>query len=119
MGSGLNYEPFYEDDFPSTTLKQITMENDLSYTKFRRDQFKIYKDLLGHEDEETHLEVSFQDIEYEFIVHGMKKSKLIKFNSLPLIPKVGENIDFSFFQSYMGTTLFHVASVLHIFEDQK
>lgn len=92
----LSRDFYYKDDVPVPTLKELCSETGLTYGKAKKLIEQIYFDLVLAE-EGLRPVFSFKRQRFEFLLHGRGK-KYLNFttDSLPILPRVGENISIVF-----------------------
>lgn len=112
----LNYPENEDCHIPS--LKEIATVLDIKYDHVRKEIGMIYHDLNFDFDQPT-IPFEFNRVLYEFSVKGIQNVIWMEVTSLPVIPRVGENIDLPFFKAYLGTTSFYVESIQHDFRDNQ
>ncbi|MDQ3396041.1 MAG: hypothetical protein M3512_18300 [Bacteroidota bacterium] len=87
----------------------------LSYTKVRKYLTEIYHDLILIEDT---IAFRFPKVIYSFNISGHHDSFIsFETQSLPVVPRVGENITIPYFKAHLHTDYFHVESIGHTFRD--
>ncbi|RIJ42669.1 hypothetical protein D1627_02095 [Pontibacter oryzae] len=108
---------YYSKSVPLPSIKELAKALGLNYAELRRQILEVYDDLgLGDEVVPT---FSFPKVRYTFMLRGMTKDKYLylEVDQLPVMPRVGENINLPFFSAYMRTTQFYVENVEHEFTD--
>jgi hypothetical protein len=89
--------------------------SELSYTKVRKYLTEIYHDLILIEDT---IAFRFPKVIYSFNISGHHDSFIsFETNSLPVLPRVGDNITIPYFKSRLHTESFYVESIRHTFRD--
>lgn len=112
----LNYPEVERCHVPS--LKEIATDLDIKYDHVRKGVAMIYHDLNLNFDQPT-IPFELNQVLYEFTVKGFRNAIWMQVTSLPVIPRVGENIDLPFFRAHLDTTSFYVESVQHVFRDNQ
>lgn len=112
----LNYPETEECHVPS--LKVIATDLDIKYDHVRKEIAMIYHD-LNLNFEQPSIPFEFNQILYEFTLKGYRNAIGIQVTHLPVLPRVGENIEFPFFKAYLDTRSFYVESIHHEFRDNK
>jgi hypothetical protein len=107
---------FYDEDLHIPSVKELAQLSGLAYDKVRKQVRDIYTDLVLHESAKT---FDVVDLEYWFYVKGYKNRLSFTVNTLPVIPRVGEQIRMPYFKAYLDTDYFFVEEVWHKMEDQK
>lgn len=108
---------YWDDDSSFPTLKEVSSETGLSNSKLKRFVKLIFDDLILGKDEGV--EIIMNKIEYMFWMTYFDKSHVFIVKDLPVVPRVGEEVDLPFFKNTVGTTSFYVESVKHEFQDAK
>lgn len=114
---------YYFDEYEHLpTLKELSADTGIKYNKVRKQIREIYDDLLFGYDKESSQgsPFIFKEITYSFSVKGFSRSHIyFEVTQLPVVPRVGEEIQLPFFQAYLNTSRFHVESICHWFNNQK
>ncbi len=108
---------YYDEDLSMPTLKELSNQTGITYQKVRNQLFLIYQDLVLADDKIAPLE--FKEVEYLLSIYGRKNSLVHPVKSLPLMPRVGDNITIPYFTAYLNTHTFYVESISHEMTDQK
>lgn len=111
----LNLNYFRDDVYTPISLKEIQKVTGLKYPIVRKYLHQIYQDLLKHE--ENHLDFSVQKVQYNFIMYYFNNEACLTVNHLPVVPRVGEQVEIPFFKAKVGRTTFFVKSIDHLFLD--
>lgn len=107
---------YYDETIPLPSLKTLAGLTGLKYDLVRRQLKQIYEDLLpSYENQKL---FQFQNVKYEFYIKGQNNSLFLDADSLPVVPRVGENIIVPFFKAYLGTDNFHVIEIQHTLFDK-
>lgn len=112
----LNYPEIENCHVPS--LKEIATDLDIKYDHIRKGIAMIYHDLNLNSDQPT-IPFEFNRLLYQFKVKGYRNSIWMEATTVPVTPRVGDNIDLPFFKAYLATTSFYVESVQHEFRDNQ
>jgi hypothetical protein len=111
----LSSKDYYEDeDLAYPTLKEIEAKTGLKTHQIRKQLKEIYEQLFDRE-----YTFDFNQVEIYFYVEYFKRYASVKCSNLTYLPKVGENIVFSFLKAKVGTNYFYVEDIQHHFEDKK
>ena len=70
-------------------------------------------------DEEKGEGMSFKQVEYQLYLYGRNREKMVRVDYLPVIPRIGEDMYFPFYQEYLKTSNFYVDDIIHYFEGNK
>ena len=105
----------YDDTQHLPSLKELSAQTELKYDLVRRQLRQIYKDLLP--DVEKAMPFHFIKVLYTFHLKGWTRSIWFDADTLPVVPRVGENINVPFFKAYVGTDYFYVAEINHTLQD--
>jgi len=126
LGKEKNYEQFlkyvlklnyYKDGvYTPISIKEIQHETGLKYPIIRKYLHQIYEDLLGND--ENQIDFSVQKVEYTFFLHYFDESAYFTVNHLPVVPRVGEQVEIPYFKAKVGTVSFHVDSIYYTFTDE-
>lgn len=101
--------------FPS--IKKLQSELGLSYQVIRNQLARIYDDLLDYE--ENGIDFSINEVEYIFTLRYFDKYASFKLDHLPVMPRVGEEINIPFLKAKVGTRSFYVDSIDYYIDDTK
>ena len=94
------------------SIKELIKETGLTYEKFSKNLKKLYEDLMTDEDfvMETH------EVRYRISVRSAYKGGVIfDLKNLPVVPRVGEKVELSYFRECCGTDYFYVKNIRHSF----
>lgn len=122
LDKGKDYEPLIKfliekrfdniDELPS--IKDLVKETGLSYPILSKYLKGLYKDL--REDEEFIMDD--HKVKYRIWVrHSYKNSVVFDLKNLPVVPRVGEKVDLSYFRECCGTNDFYVKKIRHKFQN--
>ena len=106
---------YYDDSLKLPSLKELAEYTGLKYDVVRRQLRQIYEDLLPHDENGTPF--YFNKVKYVFYLDGYKNKLSVDVDTLPVTPRIGENITIPFFKAYVGTDYFYVADIRHILQD--
>lgn len=125
LGRGKEYDQFLQtllklnylkdENYNRINLNDISQQTGLKYPMIRKYLHLLYGDLLNQED--NHFNVSVNKVEYTFMIHAYDEFAYITLNHLPVLPRVGENIEIPFFKAKLGFTNFYVKSIHHWITD--
>lgn len=128
IGSNKEYEEFLkfiltqdyynDDDLPLPTIKELEKETGFKYQTIRKFVQNIYSDLYNAQQEDK-IDFCIKNIEYTFYMRYFDKSASVTVKNLPVLPRVGEEIDIPFFRTMVGTTSFYVDTIYHDLTDQR
>ena len=121
IGKGKDYESlvkfFYEKRFDKLeelpSIKELIKETGLTYEKFSRCLKKLYEDLMTDENfiMDTH------EVKYRIWARSTYKAGVtFDLKNLPVVPRVGEKVQLSYFHECCGTDYFYVKKVHHRFQ---
>lgn len=102
--------------YQSIPLKKIAQKFGYSYQTFQKLIRQIYKDAL---DYETEFRVDIKEVEYQFTLNGFRHTAYLTLKSLPVQPRIGEEIQIPFFKTYVGVEYFHVKHIRHELYDNQ
>ncbi len=112
---------YYNDELQIPTINQLSEATSLSSAKVRKHIRAIYEDILKASTNSNHHAFTFEEISVFFVLTNRANDKHLTFETtaLPVIPRVGEDIQIPYFSAYLDTTSFYVDSVIHDLEDNK
>lgn len=112
---------YYDDDLPIPTLKELCSETGISYGKIRKQIREIYSDLIWGDEVEPRITYSFSKITYGFSIKGFYKGRslYLEIENLPVLPRIGEEIEIPYFEAYLNATQFHVDNIKHSFSSTR
>jgi len=108
------YEKKYDEQTSIPPIKDLVRESGLSYSKFSKFLKNLYKDLREDEDflMDTHR------VMYRFCVSSSYgRSVIFDLKNLPVIPKIGESVELSYFRECCGSNTFYVKNIKHTFRN--
>lgn len=108
---------FYDETIETPSLQYFAQATGIKYDKSRKYIRMIYNDLTSSDDREER-SFEFKTIEFIFKLKGRRGYTYFVANSLPVIPRVGENIEIPFFAALTGSRSFYVDDIYHSLEDQ-
>lgn len=111
------WEPRKEENKNYPLIKDLVALSGLSYDKVRNQLQQIYKKVIDMAEED--LSFTMKEVEYIFYANTDKKSLSFKVKSLPVVPRVGEQISIPFFGAYLDNYSFYVESVNHDIEEDR
>lgn len=125
LGRGKTYEnllshflsKYCNDDVDLPSLKLLQSELNTTYTILHKQIQSIYEDLMNYEESE--IDYSVKKVEYIFSLRYFDSYKTFKLDYLPVVPRVGENIEIPFCRAILGTQFFHVDSIHHYITAEK
>lgn len=107
---------FYGDEslrIPS--MKELAEQAGLKYEQARKQLQQIYDDLIP--SLERSLPFHFKKVLYFFRLKAGQKFIWFEADQLPIVPRVGENVEVDFFKAYVGTRNFYVSEIRHSLEN--
>ncbi|MFC0655485.1 hypothetical protein [Mongoliitalea lutea] len=110
------WEPTNDKNSPS--LKELVALSGLSYDRVRNQLQQMYRKLVDMTEEE-HFFFTIAEVEYVFYVDTDKNSLSFRLKSLPVVPRVGEQISIPFFSAYLDSYDFYVEYVKHDMEEDR
>jgi len=105
-----------DDDLKFPTVKEISETLNIKYSQLSKLIKELYYKLF--DDEELDFKFKFNKVEVIFFMHYFENYAQIKIEKLTYLPRVGDQIDFSFVHSKVGTGIFYVDMIEHTFEDE-
>ena len=125
LGKGRDYDvlldhllsTFCIDDIPQPSLKQLQNQLNITYTILHKQILSIYDDLMNYEENE--IDYSVKKVEYIFSLRYFDRYVSFKLDHLPVMPRVGENIELPFCKAKLGTDFFYVNSIHHYITCEK
>ena len=125
FGEEPKYKPFLDlifakdylndDELKLPTMKEISETLNIKYPQLSKLVKELYYKLF---DGEQDFKFEFNKIEVIFFLRYFENYAQIKINNLAHLPRVGEQIDFSFVRAKVGTSMFYVDSIEHTFEGE-
>lgn len=110
----LDSKDYYNDpDIPYPTLKEVQLATGLSPTHLRKKLSEMYERLFGYE---IPIRMDFSKTEYNFYLENNKIYEQFTLSELRHLPRVGEEFHIPFVKASLGTELFYVEKISHIFE---
>ncbi len=109
----------FDNDFFNREGNPIPPKNEileavgLKSSEFKRQLDLIYQELLAQEDPSLYF--NFQDVEFRFALRYLDRSHEFTVKTLPVVPRVGEQIRLTFFRAHIECPLFFVRSIDHHF----
>lgn len=107
---------FYYNLYQSIPLKKLAKDMGYPYQTFQKLVQQLYKDAL---DNETVFRVDIKEVEYQITLDGFKHTAYLTMNSLPIVPRIGEEVQVPFFKTYVGEEFFYVKSIRHDIYDKQ
>jgi hypothetical protein len=107
---------FYYNLYKSIPLKKLSQEIGFTYETFQKLVHQIYRDAL---DYETEFRIDIKEVEYQITLDGFKQTAYLILKSLPILPRIGEEIQVPFFKAYVGEEYFYVKNIQHDFYDNQ
>lgn len=127
IGKGKDYDEllwvitdkdYYDDDnMFLLNLKELQSKVNKLYSFICKQLNEIYNDLQKHE--EIGIEFSIKKVEYVFLLHNRDNYGWFVLDDLPILPRVGEQIDIPFLREKMGQTYYYVENIFHHISDSK
>lgn len=111
------------DDFISNekyrrpSVKELVQKSGLSYSVIHKQLQNIFDDLMSHEN--IGIDYCIEEVEYVFHVYWCNRYFNFVYNNLPVLPRVGDHINFPFADASVGTNHFYVESIDHTFSSTK
>lgn len=114
----LQEEYFCRDNaYSPPKISELVNRSGLSYQKVRRFLVTIYNELVL--DVEGKVYFDFPQVEYNFLLNLNKNYFSLCTKSLPVLPRVGEQIFLPLFNAYSRTDFYYVEDIQHWFFDNK
>lgn len=107
---------FYYNLYQSIPLKKLSQELGYPYQTFQKLVHQIYRDAL---DYETEFRVDIKEVEYQITLEGYRHTVYLTMNSLPIVPRIGEEIRIQFFKAYVGEEFFYVKNIRYVLYDDQ
>ena len=107
---------WYNDDIEIPNIKEFAELVNLPYDKARKYINMIYEDL--YDQEENHVKFCLKKVVYEFYLKYFDNRAYVTFHELPIVPRVGEEIEIAYFKDTVKTTWFYVESIRHQYTDR-
>jgi len=107
---------FYYNLYQSIPLKELSKEIGYPYQSFQKLVHQLYRDAL---DYETEFKVRITEVEYQITLDGYKQTAYLYLKSLPILPRIGEEIQVPYFKTYVGEEYFYVKSIRHDLYDNQ
>jgi len=101
-----------DEDKPWPSLKSISEATGIEYSTTRTSVRKIHELMFPFMDTPY---LNFSNTKFELEIHKFGVSHYMVLDSLPVIPKVGENIQLPFLKAKFQTDDFYVQRVNHYF----
>ena len=70
-------------------------------------------------NEETDFFIEIKDVEYQVTLTGYKHTAYFIMKSLPVIPRIGEEISIPFFKEYVGEEYFYIKNIRYDIYDNR
>jgi len=105
-----------DSDLKLPTMKEISEALNIKYSHLSKLIKELYYKLF--DDEELDFIFEFKKVELIFFVSYFDNYAQIKCKKLNYLPRVGDQIDFSFIHSKVGSGMFYVDSIEHTFEGE-
>lgn len=105
-----------ENDLKLPTMKEISETLNIKYPQLSKLIKELYYKLF--DDEDLDFVFEFGKVEVIFFLHYFENYAQVKCDKLTYLPKVGDQIDFSFVKSKVGTGMFYVDMIEHTFEGE-
>mgnify|MGYP000515600463 CR=1 FL=1 len=112
-----DWEAEYGNESPS--IKQLSIKFGIKYDKLRKYLHQIYEVVI---EELEDFFIDFKKKEYWLIVSSkrLKRGLCIVVKSMPIIPRVGEEVDFTFLGAYLDSlSTFYVEKICYEFKEDK
>jgi hypothetical protein len=103
-----------DNDLKLPTMKEISGTLNIKYPQLSKLIKELYDKLF--DDEELDFVFEFGKVEIIFFVSYFNYYTQIKCKKLAYLPRVGDQIDFSFVQEKVGTGMYYVDRIEHTFE---
>jgi hypothetical protein len=107
---------FYYNVYQSIPLKKQSQEIGYPYKTFQKLVHQIYRDAL---DNETEYRVDIKEVEYQITLEGYRHTAYLTMLSLPIVPRIGEEIRIQFFKAYVGEEFFYVKYIRYVLYDDQ
>jgi hypothetical protein len=106
---------YYPDDgrINIPAVKDLINDTGIPYGKFKKYLNEIFEDIRTSDK----LILSFTGIEYWFNITSFRNSLSFRVKSLPVLPRIGEQMRIPYFHSYLQTDFFYVSNITHEFEN--
>ena len=106
---------FYPEDgkINIPAVKDLIKDTGIPYGKLKKYLNEIFEDIRTSDS----LIINFSDIEYWFSLTSFRKSLCFRVKSLPVFPRIGEQMRIPYFHSYLQTNFFYVSDITHEFEN--
>lgn len=103
---------------PSNSLKSLSTDSKLPYSKITSHILKIYGDIIESITNGESLIWGHKTVHF-FCLHAYpgRTFLCVPIEHLPYPPSVSDNVTFHYFQEYVGTSSFFVSRIDHDFKD--
>ena len=103
--------------YQSIPLKKLSKEMGYAYQTFQKMIQQVYRDAL---DFDTEFLVEIKDVEYQITLDDFRQTAYLILKSLPVQPRIGEEIRIPFFRTYVGEEYSYVKNIRHeLYYDQQ
>lgn len=102
---------------PRPSVNEIQEKLGVKYGVLKRKLFELRNDIVNHE--RFGINFSINQVEYVFLLEKYEKLERLTLNFIPIVPRVGEQVQIPFFKSTLGTDYFYVRKINHLFNDTK
>ena len=110
---------YYDEDKHMPTIKEMILELNYTYSKFKKEVFRLYYDLIDEDYEEKYDLFYMNEVEYHFSLKSYNEYAHFSIKNLKEIPRVGEQIHIPFFNAKLNTRYFYVEKIEHELIDGK
>ena len=110
----LEKDYYNDDELPFPSVKYLKTYLGLNEYQVRKQLELIYHDLI-YTERKRHI----VETEYVFYLSYFENRHSLMMKSLPVIPRIGEQVKIPFFNSCMGTSVYYVEDIRYKFEDTK
>ncbi|WP_026914899.1 hypothetical protein [Christiangramia portivictoriae] len=106
---------YFDDDIdiPIPTMTSISRDTGIKFTKVKK-QLKEIHDLIFSKDGEN---LSFNKTRYRICFSDHGDHFEINLKHLPVVPRVGDNLDIPFIKARLAWGLFYVEEIDHVFDN--
>jgi len=108
---------YYSENISFPSIKELQAELGISYPVIRNQLARIYDDLLDYE--ENGIDFSINEVEYIFTLRYFDNYASFKLDHLPVMPRVGEEINIPFLKAKVGTRSYYVDRIDYYLDDTK
>lgn len=105
-----------DNELKLPTMKEISETLNIKYSLVSKLVKELYYKIF--DEEALDFKFEFKNAEIIFFLSYFENYAQIKINNLTYLPRVGEQVDFSFAQAKVGTGMFYVDSIDHAFEGE-